>query len=455
MSHGGHHGQLQDLQVSQVQDQPGPRWTQTGGLLSEGGVPSEIPGEESLTSEINQICNVLSSLKFLQSYTSHLTQPTPAIINNLLSSCLRLNQSSLVVERILHYLEISLYRFLSCVSSGVITYRAWLEIILSACRTGPNIDYNSFNLDNKQDTAACLAFFKLILNEFSSDQAGSEGAVLLVEFLVRLCQKDLQLWWRKHRRDGCPVLYYLLGDSTTSLVPNMKKLVSPVYRSLLEAPYSHKLGLVRRLISQVSIILSHLDEDNRQSYINSGTKLELAGVVAGVLLHCQASLWSELSLLQPDWFSLLVSRQLLSLLTGRPRSQGSSLTDLTTALGRLSVEERGGSVGRCVDILHYRAVSSCHLHTCLRTLWQTLDSTEKSGTVFTMMNRLERTQEKTYYDKSKTKIVRFRSGVTFKMSNIIEDINQLAGFVNASERVASVHEHLPSLLFKMTSPKSF
>jgi hypothetical protein len=38
----------------------------------------------SLTSEINQICNVLSSLKSLQSYSSHLTQPTPAIINNLI-----------------------------------------------------------------------------------------------------------------------------------------------------------------------------------------------------------------------------------------------------------------------------------------------------------------------------------------------------------------------------------
>ena len=128
----------------------------------------------------------------------------------------------------------------------------------------------------------------------------------------------------------------------------------------------------------------------------------------------------------------------------------SSLSDLTTALGRLSVEERGGSVGRCVDILHYRAVSSCHLHTTLRTLWQALDS-DKSGAVFAMMNRLERTEEKTYHDKSKTKIVRFRSGVTFKMSNIVEDLNQLAGFVNGRERVPSLHDHLPSLLFKMTN----
>ena len=97
-----------------------------------------------------------------------------------------------------------------------------------------------------------------------------------------------------------------------------------------------------------------------------------------------------------------------------------SLTDLTTALGRLTVEERGGGVGRCVDILHYRAISSCHLHTILRTVWQAGDTdSDKSGPVFTMMNRLGRTQEKTYHDKAKTKIVRFRSRVTFKMSNIV------------------------------------
>ena len=415
--------------------------------------------EESLTSEISQICNVLSSLKFLQSYSSHLTQPTPAILHNLFSSCLRHHQSSLVVERILHYLEVSLYRFLSCVSSGVMTYRAWLEIILSACRTGPNISYNSFNINNKQDTAACLAFFRLLLTEFSSQQEGREGAALLAEFLLRLCQKDLQLWWRQHKAEGFPVLYYLLGDSTTSLVSNIKKFVSPLYRDLLEAPYSHKLSLVRRLLSQCSILLSYLDEENKQSYINSntGTKHELAGEVAGVLVHCRDSLWSELTLLQPDWFSLLVSRQLFSLLTGRGRSKVSSLTDLSSALARLSVEERGGEVGRCVDILHYRAISSCHLHTLLRTVWQAGDThtTDQSATVFTMMNRLDRTQEKTYHDKSKTKIVRFRSGVSFKMSNMVEDINQLAGFVNGRERLPSGHDYLPSLLFKMTSPQSF
>ena len=32
-----------------------------------------------------------------------------------------------------------------------------------------------------------------------------------------------------------------------------------------------------------SILLSHLDTLNKQSYINTGSKLELAGVVAGVM----------------------------------------------------------------------------------------------------------------------------------------------------------------------------
>ena len=82
----------------------------------------------------------------------------------------------------------------------------------------------------------------------------------------------------------------------------------------------------------------------------------------------------------------------------------------------------------------------------LRTLWDSQPSTS----VFKMMNRLEETQEKTYNEKSKTKIVRFRSGVTFKMSTLVEDLNTLANFVNGLQRVPC-DSSLSSLLFKMTN----
>ena len=414
--------------------------------------------DQSLSSQINQASNILSSLKFLQCYTGHLSHPTPAIINSLLMSCLLGNQSRMVVEKTVDYLEVAVYRFLSCVSSNVITYTAWLELILSSCRTVNITQLSSFSLQDKRDTVACQAFFKLLVREFSSDSP-EPGAVLLAEFLVGLCQRDLQLWWRsqKNDRDSYPVLYYLLGDSSTSLVSTVKTVLAPVYSHLLSAPYSERLGLVRRLLTMSGILLSHLDTVNKQSYINTGSKLELAGLVAGVMAEWYRetqsgqSLWCELMLLQPDWFSLLVARQLLSLLTSS-RVKVSSLTDLTAALARLSVEEREGGVGRCVDILQYRAVSCCHLHTILRTVW---DSSNSSNSVFNMINRLDKTQEKTYKDKSKTKIVKFRSGVTFRMTSIVDDLNLLAEFVHGLRRVECHSSQLSSLLFKMTDSKSF
>ena len=410
--------------------------------------------DRSLTSHMNEVSNVLSSLKFLQSYTSQLVQPTPAIINNLLTTCLLGQQNRLLVEKTVDYLEVAVYRFLSCVATKVMTYIAWQEVILSALRTGNNLQLNSFNINDKRDTAGCRAFFKLLIKEFASDQPGPG---LLAEFLVGLCQRDLQLWWRHHKTDGWPVLYYLLGDSDSGLVSTVRSVLAPAYSSLLLAPYSEKLGVVRRLLTMAGIILSHQDNLNRQSYINTGHKMELAKEVAGVLAqwYSQAgdsqALWSELVLLQPDWLSLLVSRHLLARLTSVKMSSLSSLADITAAMARLTVEERGGGVGRCGDVILYRAVTSCHLHTLLRTVWADSDT----SSVFNMMSRLDRTQEKTYNDKAKTKTVKFRSGVTFKMSSILEDINLLAGYVNGRLTVECQESQMSSLMFKMTDVTHF
>ena len=87
----------------------------------------------------------------------------------------------------------------------------------------------------------------------------------------------------------------------------------------------------------------------------------------------------------------------------------------------------------------------------LRTLWDS----DQTTSVFNKMNRIDRIQEKTYNERSKTKIVKFRSGVTFKISTIVEDINTLASFVNGLKRVSSDLNLLSSLLFKMTNSRTF
>ena len=54
-----------------------------------------------------------------------------------------------------------------------------------------------------------------------------------------------------------------------------------------------------------------------------------------------------------------------------------------------------------------------------------------------------------------SKVVRFRSGITFKISTIVDDLNTVAGFVNGERVVDEDVEAISALLFKMSSPSSF
>ena len=94
----------------------------------------------------------------------------------------------------------------------------------------------------------------------------------------------------------------------------------------------------------------------------------------------------ELSLLQPDWFALLVSRQLTSLLSG---SKLSSVAEITASFASLSLDTASHvSIHTCTEALLYRTVSTCHLHTLLRSSWSA-DSGDRAGLgIFSLMSRL-------------------------------------------------------------------
>ena len=53
------------------------------------------------------------------------------------------------------------------------------------------------------------------------------------------------------------------------------------------------------------------------------------------------------------------------------------------------------------------------------------------------------------------KVFRFRSGVTFKTSNIVDDLNLLAAFVNGVKSHVENVGAVSALIFKMTNPTSF
>ena len=68
------------------------------------------------------------------------------------------------------------------------------------------------------------------------------------------------------------------------------------------------------------------------------------------------------------------------------------------------------------------------------------------------MSRIEKISRR---ENDERKVVKFRSGVTFKMESVIKELNSLAKYVNASDDCRNINSAFMSILFKMSNPNSF
>ena len=165
----------------------------------------------------------------------------------------------------------------------------------------------------------------------------------------------------------------------------IKKYVCQLYTNNLDCKHPRLLTSVRKLICLSGILLSYLDSVNKQSYINCGAKLELANVLAQSLHQWNKAnadggdrIRTELMFLQPQWLSMLISRQLLKLTaSGSLPQKLTSLTELTSAMTHLTLETSAEMA--CYESLIYRTTSSCHLHTLVRTLWSQQSGLGQAG----------------------------------------------------------------------------
>ena len=175
--------------------------------------------------------------------------------------------------------------------------------------------------------------------------------------------------------------------------------------------------------------------------------------LAGSLQCCAAGLdcdwlFTELSLLQPPWLAMLVARQFFMKQSGQTKVN--TVCDLTEKLSQLTVSSCP-LLTAATDSLAHRMVSSCHLHTLLRTHWLHSCNMQEQGSSWKIMDRLDKVGVRS---QPNSKVVRFRSGVTFKTSAIVDDLNTVAGFVNGERAVDEDVGAIAALLFKMTSPTS-
>ena len=404
---------------------------------------------------MNQVSNIMSSIKFLNQFTSLTCHATPAILNNLMVECIMNQESQIIVDQALNYLNLTLFRHISCVSSNMMSRSSWITMILSSCRADDNVNFDSFDLDNKQDTAMSAKFFSKLLKRVMNSGTEERGPLKLLKLLVDIFAKDIQMLWRMSRSvSSYPLLYHLLGDSVAGVMESVKRVIVPLYVSSLRCDGEVR-SVVRRLVSLTALMMASLDSVNKQSYINCGHKLDMANCLAAALhtwtsdAHNDQLLRSEMLLLTPDWFVMLVSRSLLTLSSSGSVPRLTNVKDLTASLSKLTIDSPP-VVSTCYETLFYKTLSTFHIHTCLRTLWSRVISDKTVSQVYTMMSRLDKIQER---KSKKDPVVRFRSGVTCKVAPITEDIICLARFCYGENDTEI--SSLSAMLFKMTGPTNF
>ena len=221
-------------------DKHGEAPRRTGTRLVDSSVREEfnqkfVEAEAGQEQQLSQVSSTVSSLRFLGPYTSLTTHPTPAILHRLMLDCVLRQDSAALATLALQLLHLALGRHLACLSAGLLARDQWVAALLSACRPSDLTDFDSFDLENKQDTARCAVFFQTILRDLRQ-QPGRRGAAQLLEFLVTAATRDLQLAWRPQRSSAprpahLPLVFHLLGDTNQSVMATIKKLVVPLYTS--------------------------------------------------------------------------------------------------------------------------------------------------------------------------------------------------------------------------------
>jgi len=165
------------------------------------------------------------------------------------------------------------------------------------------------------------------------------GPLMLLDLLTNTFQRDFTIWWKHGRQRSqetrkYPILYYILQDES-KLLSNAIKTIIPLYLTFLKADLSS--ALPRRLITMLSLLLTHFDKKRNEPGLEEGRKVEWANKVAAILKVSDLShkdLYIEVMLLQPSWLSAKVSSSLLD-----PSAAALSITSLVDQLKSVSIAD--------------------------------------------------------------------------------------------------------------------
>ena len=224
--------------------------------------------------------DALTCIRRLKMETCSTITPNSKVLNVLFKDLLLEESNQYVINSAIDYLNNFLFLH------GNTTDRfVWHSTILSALRNLKDDKlFRQFNLSNAQDLVLCTEFWRDLIEKviqnclftkyseeyfesYDVESSGTMGPFMLLQFLVKLLEKDFQIWWQHHKKKhldnytdqvgDLPLLFYILGGSARDLLKTIKSTVLKLYKHFLKM--DHGLAEVRTLLSMTAILVSHLD----------------------------------------------------------------------------------------------------------------------------------------------------------------------------------------------------
>ena len=181
--------------------------------------------------------DAITVMRRLERETSSSRQPTPFLLNSVLTRLLLREENRDVRNISFHYLDSFLLLHLNNPSR-----QNWLHLFLSACRNCPDEKtFKTFDLSNIHDVRACWSFFSAIIKEVlimltNEDDEEDSGPIMFLDAVVKIVHRDFDYWWKHTRPKQSssdttqnPILFYLLGGSGNNLLSNIKSSILALF----------------------------------------------------------------------------------------------------------------------------------------------------------------------------------------------------------------------------------
>ena len=402
----------------------------------------ELACQDGITSD-----DSATSIKRLKMETTFTAFPSSKILNIVIKNLLLEETDFNVICKAYDYLNHFLFLHLGKESNDRDT---WLSLVLSGLRNMEDEKlFKTFDISNSQDLFFCWSFWREIIDKAESfarstkdidhetkddeytDAGYSIGPNLLISFLVKMLHKDFEIWWKNWRKTEIvseqpmtyPLIYYILGGSRKDLVKNVSKTVLRIYKRYLQL--DHNLADVRKLVAMCAMLVSHLDFMENYGALFWGEKRSLAILVSEVYEEAQLSaesLYFELSMVQPNWFSVMVSHSLMT--------KYSKYYEKVTGLFELRSRFSGLSIScdipliMVIDNYAHRLCSFQQIHSIFRANWHYSKNTDSEFQTYKYLNKLEDTGIKTV-----DKIIKFED-ILFRLASTTDSISILTDFAN-------------------------